>query len=452
MHPLFYSSAIPPHIRVGRFVADEPRLGWLFQFLRHIPRAEVYIVGGTARDAVKGILPRGLHVVIRNVPQRDLNDTLRKMGLTDPKDDTTLFFRPEHFKNDEALEISIPHDGRPEPYAPISYDLGRRDFTMNAMAYSLNSGLLIDPFGGARDLHDHKLRAVGRPSARFTERPRRALRALRIASEHRYGIEDGTWRALKPHLPRLNRVVTDDDGSAIFETPRAHIGHEFLRTISGHPSYGLKLWRDSGASGLFTPELDRLSDIHYRGGETSLQRAEKTLQELGHPVPTLVFAALLSHLEDIALDSAKSLIVRLHLHAAHPHFSHSDALWMLEHKNILEDAEPEHMPASVFENVFGKERGQHLLTFLHATHRSTGRHTKTRDRLHQATKRRQELVTDIKKPQLLRGRDLESLGVLPGPKYRKILAKIRDAQLDGHVSDREEALNYARNLVAAQVM
>ncbi len=451
MHPLIYSTSISPHTRVGQFVADEPRLGFIFELLRHVPRAEAYIVGGTTRDAIKGVLPKGLHVVVRNLQLQELTEILRKMGIVEPKDDSTIFFRPNKFKQEEALEVSIPVDGKPEPYAPISYDLGRRDFTMNAMAYSLNSGLIIDPFGGVRDLHHHTLSVVGRPSARFNENPRRTLRALRIAAEHRYGIEGATWKGLKNHLPRLNRVKINDDGKSEYQTPRSHIGHEFLRTLSGHPTYGLKLWRDSGASELFTPELEHLQTIRHRNGETGLQQAERTLSDLGHPLPTLVFASLLSHLEELALDSAKNIIVRLHLHNAHPHFNHADALWMLEHKNILEEAEPAHMPASVFEHIFGNDRGQHLLTFLHATQRASGQHTKTRDRLHQATKRRQDLVTDIKKPQLLRGRDLESLGVQPGPKYRKILSKIRDAQLDGHVSDRDEAMNYARNLVAAQV-
>ena len=134
MHPLSYSTSIPPHIRVGQFVADEPRLGWMFKFLRHVPRAEAFVVGGTARDAVKGVLPKGLHVVIRNVPLEDLDTTLKKMGITDPKDDSTIFYRPEGFKQDDAIEVAIPRDRHPEPYAPISYDLGRRDFTMNAMA------------------------------------------------------------------------------------------------------------------------------------------------------------------------------------------------------------------------------------------------------------------------------------------------------------------------------
>lgn len=452
MLPLFYSSSFSPSLRVGRFVADEVRLGWLFKFLQAVPRAEVYIVGGTARDAVRGVFPKGFHVVVRNVPLVDLNTILRKFGFTDPKDEASLWFRPEGYRQDEAIEVSIPCDGGPEPYAPITFDLGRRDFTMNAMAYSLNSGLLIDPFGGVRDLSNRQISTVGRPEARFNDDPRRALRALRLASEHRYGIEGATWKSLQKTLPKLNRIISAEDGSAVYATPRTHIGHEFLRTLSGQPKYGFQLWRESGANKLFTPELENLVDLRHRGGDNGLMRAERAFDDLGHPLPTLVFATLLSHLEDTALSAARDIIVRLHLHAAHPHFSHSNALWMLEHKNILEEAEPEHMPASLFEHIFGHDRGQHLLTFLHATHRASGRHSKTRDRLHAATVRRQELVTDIKKPALLRGRDLETLGVTPGPKYRKILAKLRDAQLDGHIDNHEEALNYVRNLLSTQTI
>lgn len=452
MYPLVYAQGISPHLRVGRFVADDTQLAWLFPFLKHVPRAEAFVVGGSARDAVRGVLPKGHHLLIKNVPFEALKDELRDFGIVDTLSDHSVNFRPKNFFQHNAIEVSIPFDGQPEPYAPLVYDLGQRDFTMNAMAYSVNKGLLFDPFGGVKDLHNHTLRAVGRPSARFQAKPRRSLRALRLASEHRYQLDQGTWEALKRSLPRLHKVITHEDGHTTFETPREHIGHEFLRLLSGHPHYGLKLWDDSGASNLFTPELHKLHDIRHRGGETSFTRALRTFEDLGHPVPTLAFASLLTHLEDLALEAAEQIIIRLHLHVAHPDFNHDDALWMLKHRNILEDAEPEHMPASTFEHIFGKQRGQHLLSFLHATQRSGNRHTKTRDRLHQATVRRQELVTDVKKPQLLRGRDLENLGVTPGPKYRKILSKIRDAQLDGHIADRDEALNYARNLLATQMI
>ncbi len=450
MHHLAYAKSVSPHLRVGRFVADETRLAWAFELFRRIPRAEAYVVGGSARDAVRGILPKDLHIVVRNLPADILAQELRKLGAVEEKATGRLFFKPQNTGPD-FIEVSLPFDKQPEAYAPITYDLGQRDFTMNALAYSLNSGLVIDPFGGLKDIHSHTLRAVGRPGKRFEEDPRRTLRAIRLASEHGYAIADTTWQSLKRHLPHLQKIHTNNDGRAEYVTPRRHIGREFLRTLGGQPVYGLKLWRDSGASDLFTPELKKLDSIQHRRGDTAQSRAEQTLGDLGHPVPTLVFASLLAHLEDISLEAAEAIIVRLHLHNAHPHFHYKDALWMLKHRNVLSEADPEAMPASVFENVFGKQRGQHLLSFLHATNRASKQHTLTRERLHKATRRRHVLLTDIQKPPLLRGRDLESMGVQPGPQYRNILAKIRDAQLDGHVSDKDEALNYARNLVAAHI-
>ncbi|MFZ2681608.1 MAG: hypothetical protein WAZ14_00710 [Patescibacteria group bacterium] len=451
MHPLIYSTAIPPQVRVGRFVADEPRLGWMFPFVKNVPKAELYIVGGTVRDAVKGLLPQGLHLVIRHLNLADLQAELQKFGAVSQLNDTTLAFKPRNFKRDDAIEIAIPVSGQPDPSMPIIHDLGRRDFSVNAMAYSLNTGLIIDPFGGLRDIQTRTLRTVGRPSARFSERPLRTLRALRIAARHAYKIDDGTWRALKDELPRLNKLTINDSGQAEYVIPRQHIGREFLKTLSSQPGYGFKLWDMSGASDIFTPELQQLGNIHHRDGVTGLQLAERTLANLSHPLPSLVFAGLMSHLEDAALSAAKEIIVRLHLHSAHPQFSHNDVLWMLQHKNILEDADPEHLPASQFEQIFGKTRGRNLLTFLYTVHRASSKHSKTRDRLHKATRRHQQLVTDVKAP-LLRGRDLEALGVAPGPKYRKILAKIRDAQLDGHIANQTEALNFARQLVAAQAV
>jgi tRNA nucleotidyltransferase/poly(A) polymerase len=451
MNPLLYSRAIPPHTRVGRFVADEPRLSWLFKFLHRVPRAEAYLVGGTVRDASKGRIPKGIHVLVRNVPLEDLATVLNKLGVASAQNPYTLHFLPSDFPSEDPIEVTIPFDGRAEPYAPITFDLAGRDFTINAMAYSLNSGLVIDPYGGQRDLEQRCLRCVGQADKRMRERPRRALRALRLASEHHYQIADSTWQALKTTLPRLNHVTTHEDGSAIFVVPRANIGHEFLRTLSGHPGYGSKLWHDSGASDIFTPELSQLDQLVSQNGGTARQQSERALIEIGHPLPTLVFATLLAHLEDTAIEAAEKIILRLHLHTAHPHFNYQQALWLLKHKNVLEEADPKHMPTSAFEKIFGQDRGQHLLGFLHLLHRSSGQYTKTRARLHDATERRQQLVTDITKPKLIRGRDLETLGLTPGPRYRFILEKLRDAQLDGHIDNREEALNYARNLLAAQI-
>jgi tRNA nucleotidyltransferase/poly(A) polymerase len=78
--------------------------------------------------------------------------------------------------------------------APLSVDLSRRDFTVNAMAMS-EDGDLVDPFGGTLDSHKCLLRCVGDPQVRFLEDPLRVLRALRFAVKYAMGVEYETMRA-----------------------------------------------------------------------------------------------------------------------------------------------------------------------------------------------------------------------------------------------------------------
>src|SRR5690606_5411766 len=86
-------------------------------------------------------------------------------------------------------------------------DLARRDFTINAIAYSPSRGVIHDPFGGQRDLEAGILRAVGDPSRRMVEDRLRALRALRFAARFGFEIDPATWQAIldsSPHLGRLS--------------------------------------------------------------------------------------------------------------------------------------------------------------------------------------------------------------------------------------------------------
>jgi hypothetical protein len=107
----------------------------------------------------------------------------------------------------------------------------------------------------------------------------------------------------------------------------------------------------------------------------------------------------------------------------------------------------------MFEKLFIKDYGHSLLSFLDSYHKASGHYSPTRARLHTAQARHKRLVTDItSQPKLLRGRDLQHLGLNPGPHYRAVLNKLRDAQLDGLVSDREEALHYVRNLLATKTL
>ena len=87
----------------------------------------------------------------------------------------------------------------------IEEDLGRRDFTVNAMAYHPAKGL-VDPYDGARDLAEKRIRAVGDPLVRFQEDPLRMLRAARFAAELGFDIHKETLRAISKKSGRLKIV------------------------------------------------------------------------------------------------------------------------------------------------------------------------------------------------------------------------------------------------------
>lgn len=90
----------------------------------------------------------------------------------------------------------------------LSEDLARRDFTVNAMAYSPRDGI-VDPFGGREDLSLRTLRAVGDPACRFTEDALRILRALRFSSVLDFSVEEGTAAAVLALYPRLSAVSAE---------------------------------------------------------------------------------------------------------------------------------------------------------------------------------------------------------------------------------------------------
>ena len=145
----------------------------------------------------------------------------------------------------------VRHDGR---HAVVEYgvsldeDLARRDFTINAIAYSPETGELRDPFGGRDDLAQGVVRAVGNPRARMTEDRLRALRALRFAGRFGFRIEPATWDAIvesAPFLPRLSRERVLQELEKTMDQVR-------------RPSRSLALWHSSGAFASLVPELESL--------------------------------------------------------------------------------------------------------------------------------------------------------------------------------------------------
>src|SRR5262249_7638626 len=89
---------------------------------------------------------------------------------------------------------------------PLTEDLARRDFTVNAMAFDPVGARLVDPFGGADDLAARVIRAVGDPEARFREDGLRVMRAVRLAAVLEFAIDPATEAAIPAALPSLAKV------------------------------------------------------------------------------------------------------------------------------------------------------------------------------------------------------------------------------------------------------
>ena len=161
-----------------------------------------YAVGGCVRDMLLGLTPQDYDLCTAALPEQteavfaDHNLVLAgkkhgTVGVITPSDVVEITtFRTEGGYGDNR------HPDWVKFVPDIREDLARRDFTVNAMAYSPSRGF-ADPFGGQADLKDHILRAVGDPATRFQEDSLRILRGIRFAV--RYGLEpeDTTCRAME---------------------------------------------------------------------------------------------------------------------------------------------------------------------------------------------------------------------------------------------------------------
>ncbi len=126
----------------------------------------------------------------------------------------------------------------------INDDLARRDFTINAMAYDVLEDRLIDPFGGAADLRQRLLKAVGNPAERFAEDGLRVLRGARFAAALELTVDPETARAIQPSLGSYRKVSAE------------RIRDEWLKTMKARrPSRAFELMKEHGLLAISAPEL-----------------------------------------------------------------------------------------------------------------------------------------------------------------------------------------------------
>lgn len=175
---------------------------------------EAYIVGGCVRDSIMKLTPHDWDICTSAKPEQMLKvfadtkviETGLKHGtitvvLGDGSYEVTTFRRDGEYSDGR-------HPDSVQFVTSVAEDLARRDFTMNAMAYSLDFGL-IDYFDGEHDVMHETISCVGNPDERFSEDALRILRALRFASTYGFSISPATAESIHRNAYRLNNIAAE---------------------------------------------------------------------------------------------------------------------------------------------------------------------------------------------------------------------------------------------------
>ena len=173
-----------------------------------------YCVGGCVRDACLGLTPQDYDICTAALPEEtEAVFSGRKLVLAGKKHGTVgVIFEKNVVEITTFRTEGTYQDNRHPDWVEfvdhVEADLSRRDFTVNAMAWSPKRGF-ADPFGGRRDLDTKTLRAVGDPNQRFQEDSLRILRGLRFAARYCLTIEAATWQAMLDQRQLMDNLAQE---------------------------------------------------------------------------------------------------------------------------------------------------------------------------------------------------------------------------------------------------
>lgn len=210
---------------------------------------EAFIVGGSVRDTLLGKEPSDYDITTNALPEQ-IEDVFKefKTILVGKEFGTVVVVQNKGNVEITTYRIEGDYiDGRRPSQVYFSNniveDLKRRDFTINAMAYSEQRGL-IDPFGGIEDLEKRIIRTVGNPRERFSEDYLRILRCVRFSTTLGFEIEEMTLKASKEMGYLLERISAERIRVELFKI-----------LLSKQPSYGIKLLYSLNILEIIIPEL-----------------------------------------------------------------------------------------------------------------------------------------------------------------------------------------------------
>ena len=428
-------------------------------------RFQAYLVGGCVRDLLLGREPKdydvatdakpddvmaifpetyavGVQFGVVLVPAAETGD--EEAGSGSPKSRTVevATFRSDLGYSDgrHPDEVRFSKDPRE--------DVARRDFTINGMLLDPVSGEVLDYVGGRRDLDAGIIRTIGDPERRFAEDKLRMLRAVRFAARFEYEIEPATFAAMQKLgeqiavvsrervRDELTHMLTEGRGSRAFRMlDQSELLQHVLPEISAMK--GVEQPPEFHPEGdVFVHTLLLLDNLPQPCPETLAWGA--LLHDVGKP-PTFRVAAdrirFDEHVE-VGVKMAEEICRRLR-------FSNDDTEQILALvKNHMRFGHVSRMKESTLKKFlrlpgFDEHLALHRADCL-ASHRNLGAYEFL-------VQKRQEIPPEEMRPSpLVTGDDLIAAGHVPGPKFKEILSAVEDAQLEGRLISRSDALDFVR--------
>ena len=236
---------------------------------------EAWCVGGAVRDALLGHAHLDWDLATSATPDEVMRTFRRTVpvgiafGTVGVLDANGRLHEVTTFRHD------VKTDGRHADVqfgASLEEDLARRDFTINAIAYNPQTGELLDPFHGRKDLRAGLVRAVGDAEQRMKEDRLRALRGLRFAARFGFDIDPTTWKAICNSAPYLTRLSAE------------RVKQEIEKTMEqvARPSAAFARWREAGAlrvlvGALHDAPAERFAALDYLPLPAGKRTAERKL-------------------------------------------------------------------------------------------------------------------------------------------------------------------------------
>lgn len=420
-----------------------------------------YLVGGALRDYLLGRDVSDFDVATEARPEEVVR-LFRRVIPTGIKHGTvTVIFKGLRLEvttfRTETSYADARHPDAVEYASTIEEDLSRRDFTINAMAFDLESKSLIDPHGGRDDLDRGVLRAVGSPLVRFGEDGLRPLRAIRFASQLNFGIEEATLAAIRPSIGRFRMVSTE------------RVREELQKILlSPKPSLGLRLLEDTGLLAEISPELAACRGV-TQGGMHVYDVLDHLYACVDAAAPDLVLrlAALLHdigkpearaerpgeaptfyrHEEYSARDSEVFMKRMRFPNALIDEVAHLVRSHMFSYDESWSDAAVRRFLARVGVGSLDRLFALRIADGTAIIGRPVDRMSldPLRERIAAVLAAREALgVADL----AIRGGDLASIGIAPGPSMGALLKELLEAVIDDpSLNERERLLDIARRLM-----